>query len=35
MLYSYFEIGLKPAVIGCLINTTAPSPFTLKSCSRA
>jgi len=25
MIYSYFEIGLKAAVVGCLTNALAPS----------
>jgi len=24
MIYSYFEIGLKPAVVSCLANSIAP-----------
>jgi len=34
-IYSYFEIGLKPAVVSCLTNTLAPPPIALESCSRA
>jgi len=34
-IYSYFKIGLKPAVVGCLTNTIAPPPIALESCSRA
>jgi len=26
MIYSYLEIGLKPAVFGCLTNAIAPPP---------
>jgi len=35
MIYSYFEIGLKPAVFGCLTNALAPLMIALDSCSRA
>jgi len=35
MIYSYFEIGLKPAVVSCLTNAIAPPPIVLESCSRA
>jgi len=35
MIHSYFEIGLKPAVVSCLTNALAPSPIVLESCSRA
>jgi len=35
MIYSYFEIGLKPAVVSCLTYVIAPSLIALKSCSRA
>jgi len=31
-IYSYFEIGLKPAVVGCLTNATAPPPIAQESC---
>ena len=34
-IYSYYEIGLKPAVVGCLTNAIAPLPIALESCSRA
>jgi len=34
-IYSYFEIGLKPAVGSCLTNALAPPPIALQSCSRA
>jgi len=34
-IYSYFEIGLKPAVVGCLTNAIAPPPIAQESCSRA
>jgi len=34
-IYSYFEIGLKPAVVSCLTNAIAPPPIALESCSRA
>jgi len=33
-LYSYFKIGLKPAVVSCLTNAIAPPPIALESCSR-
>jgi len=33
MIYSYFEIGLKPAVVSCLTNTIAPPLIALESCS--
>jgi len=33
MIYSYFEIGLKPAVVSCLTNAIAPPPIALESCS--
>jgi len=26
-MHSYFEIGLKPAVVGCLTNAIAPPPI--------
>jgi len=32
-IHSYFEIGLKPAVFGCLPNAIAPPPIALDSCS--
>jgi len=35
MIYSYFEISLKPAVVSCLTNAIAPLPIALESCSRA
>jgi len=35
MIHSYFEIGLKPAVVGCLTNDIAPLPIALESFSRA
>ena len=35
MMYSYFEIGLKPAVVGCLVNAIAPLSIALEGCSRA
>jgi len=35
MIYSYFEIGLKPAVVSCLTNAIAPLPIVLEICSRA
>jgi len=31
----YLDFGLKPAVFGCLTNTTAPPPIALESGSRA
>jgi len=34
-IYSYFEIGLKPAVVSCLNNAIASPPIALESCSRA
>jgi len=34
-IYSYFEIGLKPAVVSCLTNAIAPPPIALESSSRA
>jgi len=34
MIYSYFEIGLKPAVVSCLTNALAPPLIALESCSR-
>jgi len=33
MNISYLEIGLKPAVFGCLTNAIAPPPIALVSCS--
>jgi len=30
MIYLYFEIGLKPAVFGCVTNTIAPPPIALE-----
>jgi len=33
MIYLYFEIGLKPAVVSCLTNAKAPLPIVLESCS--
>jgi len=35
MTYSYFEIGLKPAVVSCFTNAIAPLPIVLESCARA
>jgi len=35
MICSYFEIGLKPAVVSCLTNAIDPPPIVLESCSRA
>jgi len=35
MIYSYFEIGLTPAVVSCFTNALAPPPIALESCSRA
>jgi len=35
MIYSYFKIGLKPAVVSCLTNALAPPLIALESCSRA
>jgi len=35
MIYSYFDFGLKPAVVSCLANAIAPPPIVLESCSRA
>jgi len=35
MMYSYFDFGLKPAVVGCLTNALAPLPIALESCLRA
>jgi len=35
MIYVYFEISLKPAVVGCLTNALAPPPIALESCSMA
>ena len=29
---SYLDIGLKPAVFGCLTNAIAPVPIALESC---
>jgi len=34
-IYSYCEIGLKPAVVSCLTNALAPPPIARGSCSRA
>jgi len=34
-MYSYFETGLKPAVVSCLTDALAPTPIALESCSRA
>jgi len=34
-LCSYFDFGLKPAVVSCLTNAIAPLPIALESCSRA
>jgi len=34
MIYLYFEIGLKPAVVSCLTNAIVPPPIALESCSR-
>jgi len=33
MIYLYFEIGLKPAVFGCLTDIKAPLSVALESCS--
>jgi len=33
MNISYLEIGLRPAVFGCLTNAIAPPPIALESCS--
>jgi len=33
-MYSYFEIGQKPAVVSCLTNALAPPPIVLENCSR-
>jgi len=33
MIYSYFEIGLKPAVVSCLTNAITLPPIALVSCS--
>jgi len=35
MIYSYFDFGIKTAVFCCLVNTLAPLPIALESCSRA
>jgi len=35
MIYSYFDFGLKPAIVSCLTNALAPPPIALESCSRA
>jgi len=35
MIYPYFEIGPKPAVVSCFTNAIAPLPIALESCSRA
>jgi len=32
-IYSYLEIGLKPAIVGCFTNAIAPLPIALESCS--
>jgi len=32
MIYSYFEISLKPAVFGCFTSCIAPLPIALESC---
>jgi len=32
MIYLYFEIGLKPAVVSCLTNPIAPPPTAPESC---
>jgi len=34
-MYSYFEIGLKSAVVSCLTNDLAPPPIAPESCSMA
>jgi len=34
-IYSYFQIGLKPAVVSCLTNTPAPLLIAQESFSRA
>jgi len=34
MIYSYFEIGLKPAVVSYLTNALFPPPIALESCLR-
>jgi len=31
-MYSYFEIGLKPAVVSCLTNAQSPPSIALESC---
>jgi len=31
MIYSYFEIGLKAAVVCCLTNALPPPPIALES----
>jgi len=33
-IYSYFDFGLKPAVVSCLTNTLAPPSIALDSCSK-
>jgi len=33
-IYSYFEVGLKLAVVGCPNNAIAPPPIALESCSK-
>jgi len=35
MIYSYFDFGLKPAVVNCLTNALAPPPIAQESSSRA
>jgi len=32
-IHMYLEIGLKSAVVSCLIKITAPPPIALESCS--
>jgi len=34
-IYSYFDFGLKPAVVSCLTNALAPLLIALERCSRA
>ena len=34
-IYSYFDFGLKPAVVSCLTNAIAPPPIARESCLRA
>jgi len=35
MNISYLDLGLKPAVFGCLTNAVVPLPIALESCSSA